>query len=206
MFKHDEFQMAVVKIGDAERKLSEMHVSALVGLIQRGANHVTQNEVAAKVVGKIENALGDKLDGLDKVARKNLFVTYREENADQIAKWTVEGVAEALKAIDEGKLGVAVARGPAVDPLTREMQIIARKQIVTTLQANNIKVPKGEQTVAVKQTDGSVINKTMAKMIEDRLANAKFRPEIEKAARKSLADQAKARERAKVENAADLDL
>lgn len=190
-----------ITYGNVTRDFDKLPQASVKAILQRGLTHFLGNEQASKLVGKIESGITDgwteaqveAFKSSPRAERKQAFESFRLNNADLVSGWNKEILDSAVAALDAGTVGASV-RGPSVDPLERQMEIIARKGVVTTLGANGIKTPKGDEVVVI-----GGLSLTMSEMIARRLANPKYAPDIEKQARKVIADQAKAIEKAKAE-------
>jgi hypothetical protein len=182
--------------GEITRDPAKLPVASLNALLARGFTHFLGNEQASKVVGRIRTEVATSLSTPEKEVNqadvtKEQVQSFRAANAETVAKWTQEVVADALKALDEGKVGIRAAAGPRVDPITNAMNGIARSEVVTILKSNGLKTPKGDEVI----TFGEGVTRTMAQMIAKRLADHGER--IRKEAEKHVAEAA--RKRAKIE-------
>lgn len=189
----------MLQYGDITRDPGKLPASSAAALMARGFAHLLGNEQASKVVTRIRNAIVDSANAgkletehrkVDSVTRDEVQA-FRAANAEIINAWNAEAVGAALKELDEGTLGVRAAGGPRVDPVTQAMNSAARAEVITTLKANGIKVPKGDEVV----TFGNGETRTMPQMIAKRLEVHGER--LRKEAEKAVADAA--RKRAKIE-------
>lgn len=129
-------------------------------LIKKGWSHYMGNEQASKVTAwKAKLEAGTPAEG-DKPA-----VAGRTPTADEIEAKKAEFQATALKALQEGTVGVSVARGPAVSPEETVMRQLARAEVTAILKDAGLKVPAGDKVV--KFGDGQEF--TMAALIARRL-------------------------------------
>ena len=116
----------------------------------------------------------------------------KEENAnatdEQIAAKLKEIQTSMFNAVISGEMGVHATRGPSVDPEEAEVERLAKAEVIATLKANNIKVPKKDE--AVKFANGT--EKTMDQMVETRIEKHGDRLRTE--AKASLKAKAKAKE------------
>lgn len=177
--------------GDITRDPSKLPEATLKALLQRGFAHVLGNEKSSKVVGQARKHIaGD--DGKTEFVSKEAIQALRLASPELFNGWMATAIADALSAIDDGTLGTRTGGGGVrVDPVTAAMNSIARSEVTTTLKANGLKVPKGEETVEF--ANGA--KKTMAAMVATRLEKNGER--IRKEAEKQVADAA--RRRAKIE-------
>src|SRR5258706_6466523 len=168
-----------IQYGSHALDTAKFHPTAIEAMVRRGVSHYLGNEMASKVVAWEEAQVkaGTPPSAEAKLAQKEAFQL------------------EAIEALANGTVGQS-NRGPRVDPLVGPMQAIAKREVIDTLKANNIKPPKGEDVV----TFGDGATRTMGQMIEKRLASHGQRIEAE--AKKVLADQARKAEKAKKEAAA----
>lgn len=170
-------------------------VVSLIALAQRGLNHELGNVVASKVVGDIRKAINP---GSPADVTTEAIKSWRAANEAEVAKMTQGYQALAVKAIEAGALGVRAASGggASVDPLTREMRGIAKREITDILAASGLKFPgktkAGEATVTLKG-----VAHTGEALVARRLAGEQ-RDRIEKEANRTLA----ARKREAEKNAA----
>ena len=181
----------MLEYGTIQRDPMKLPPKSLEALLQRGFSHFLGNEQASKIVAKIRTHIATTLSTPDHEVNqvdvtKDQINSFRAENAEQVKTWSDEVQASALKALDEGTIGVrAPGQRASVDPLTGAMRAIARSEVVTILKANSLAVPKGEATV--KFGDGST--RTMEEMIAKRLTTHSERITAE--AKKHLADVAR---------------
>jgi hypothetical protein len=155
--------------------------TSIDAMVRRGVSHYLGNEMASKVVAWEESQ-----------TKENGRAPSPEEKAAKKEALQLEAIA----ALEAGTVGQS-NRGPRVDPLIAQINIIAKREVLNTLRANNIKPPKGDEVIAFGDA-----KRTMAQMIERRIASPKFGPAIEAEAKKFLADQAKKAEKAKRDAAA----
>lgn len=170
-------------------------VASLIALAQRGLNHELGNVVASKVVGDIRKTINP---GSPADVTTEAIKAWRAANEAEVAKMTQGYQALAVKAIEAGALGVRAASGggASVDPLTREMRAIAKREITDILAASGLKFPgktkDGEATVTLKG-----VAHTGEALVARRLAG-EHRDRIEKEANRTLT----ARKREAEKNAA----
>jgi hypothetical protein len=170
--------------------------STRLRLMQGGLNHVLGSEVSAVVTSRgrahlvksfnetnagVEGFVPAKPDSFTKDDLKAL----REEETALWSGWVREALAEKVKMIEGGTLGVARVRAEPVDPVEALAISITRGEITTKLRNANIKVPKGEETV---ETPQGIF--TMDELIERRLTLEGDR--IRKEAQRQVAAKSKA--------------
>jgi hypothetical protein len=115
----------------------KLHATGLEALVKRGLSHLLGNEQSAKV-------------GPESAWFKN-FVKEQSRNpsADEISAQKVENQKSAIESLYDGSIGTR-ASGPRVDPITAEMQTIARREISDVLRTQGIKkFPTGDATVTL---------------------------------------------------------
>lgn len=151
--------------------LTALPGASISALISRGASHFFGSEQASRVK-----------------AWKDAFLEEHKTEAgeDEIVAKQAERFEIAMKALLEGTIGQRSV-GITIDPLEKVKEQIARQQVSDILRTNGLKVPKKDE--AVQFPDGS--SKTMEAMIKTRLELKG--EEIEKAAKKQIADRAKAK-------------
>lgn len=197
-----------LSVGDYVRPVASLHPKTHYAFLLKGARHYFGNELASRVTTKIEKALEDHFNGEDgrakwgdigKAQRKEHFTSFRDNNTDTLTAWTKEIFEEFAKKADDGDIGLG-SRGASIDPLRRQMEVIARQGVIATLQANKLETPtewkkrtKGDINDYSVTVGGQVL--TMDDMIDRRIANPKFGPAIEKEAKAELDRRAKAAER-----------
>lgn len=179
----------MLQYGDITRDPAKLPEASLAALLARGFAHFLGNEQASKVVSRIRSEIAGE-NGKATDVSKEQVQAFRAENPDKVNAWANEIVAEALKSLDDGSIGTRAAAGPRVDPITGAMNSLARAEVVTILKANGLKTPKGEETIAFGDA-----TRTMAQMIERRLASHGER--LRKEAERQVADAA--RRKAKTE-------
>jgi hypothetical protein len=109
----------------------------LEALVKRGLSHLLGNEQSAKV-------------GPESAWFKN-FVKDQSRNptADEVSAQKVDFQKSAIESLYDGTIGTR-ASGPRVDPITAEMQTIARREIADVLRTQGIKkFPAGDATVTL---------------------------------------------------------
>lgn len=139
-------------------------------LMSYGFAHYLGNQAASKVVAWADKEENKGATDEQKAAKKAEFQSIM------------------IAALIDGTIGQHTSRGPSVDPEEAEMESIAKKEVLATLKANNIKVPKkGEH---VEFASGEKL--TMDELVERRLAKHGERLSAE--AKASLKAKAKAKE------------
>lgn len=85
---------------------------------------------------------------------------------EQIEARKAEIQSTMFAAVLSGEMGVHASRGTPIDPTEAEMERLAKAEVVATLKANNIKVPKKDE--AVEFASGEKL--TMDELIDRRIA------------------------------------
>lgn len=180
--------MAQLTYNTITRDVAKLPEASVMALLSRGFSHFLGNEQASKIVSRIRGHLAG--DGKASDVTKESVNAFRDDPANQerIAAWEKEVIEAALKALDEGTVGVRTLAGPRVTPLETAMRRQARDEVSTILKANGLKVPTGENTVELQ---GEAF--TMEQLIDRRLD--KHGDRIRKESEKRLADERKKRER-----------
>src|SRR5258708_154846 len=173
-----------IQYGSHALDTAKFHPTAIEAMVRRGVSHYLGNEMASKVVAWVE------AENKERAKTNAAPVTDEEKDA---AKLSFQ--ADAIVALETGTVGQS-NRGPRVDPLVAQCLAIAKREVIDTLKANNIKPPKGDDIV----TFGDGATRTMSQMVEKRLASHGQRIETE--AKKHLAELARKAEKAKKEAAA----
>ncbi len=145
----------IVTYGEHTVDFATVPHTSLMAMLRRGVSHYLGSEQASKVVALF--------DPDRKLAEGESRLEDTDENRES-AKATFQ--AKALAAIAEGTVGVST-RGPGVDPLTAQIESIARKEVTAQLKDNKVKVPK-KATDTVKVPGGAEY--TMAQLVERRIA------------------------------------
>lgn len=171
--------MAQVTWGDLTIDTATLHEKSTVALLRRGLAHFLGNEQASKVASWMKSF--EKSEG-------------REPTDDEKAAKKAEYVEKAIAALWAGEIGMGV-RGPAVSPLEREVERLARGEVMAVLKSNGIKPPRGDE--AVKFANGAEF--TLEQLIERRIGAHGER--LEKEAQKKLAADEKRRKAAEAEAA-----
>ena len=179
--------------GDITRDPATMPEVSRNALLARGFSHLLGNEQASKVVARIRKALAEgKPAGYE--ATKADVQTFRESNGTLVSAWADEARADALKALDEGTLGVHAARGPSRDPIESAMRTIARTLVSDTLKKNKLKIPSGDKTVTLAGQDF-----TMDELVDRQIA--KNGDHIRKEAERKVAEDERRAKRLREEAA-----
>lgn len=183
-----------------EIAVASLPAQSIEALLRRGVTHFLGNEQAAKVTARAKKDEATRAveafkaaHGRDPSESDTLpsVAPASDENRDT---WKAEYIANAIKALAEGTVGLIV-RGPSVDPVDARMEKIAKAEVLNVLKGAGIKVPKKDE--AVTFADGT--KKTLDDMIETRLE--RFGDRIRVEAEKALKAEAKAKEKARVEAA-----
>lgn len=125
--------------------------TSIEALIRRGISHYLGNEQASKLTAW-------------KAKEENKSAT-----DEQIAAHKVSLIGAALAALAAGTVGIRAPRQPSVDPIEREMDRIALREVAAVLKSNGLKMPKGEATVTFGSGD-SAVALTQDDLVERRLA------------------------------------
>lgn len=155
-------------------------------LASEGLTHFLGNRVASKVHAW---AMGEtQANSKDKAT----VSAWKESNAGAIVSKSDEFIADTLKSIADGTLGVRSAAGPRATPLETLKRQIAKRQVETILKGAKLAVPKGEDKI--KTADGEF---TMAELVTRRLtlvtkSGVDIGAAITKEAEKELKARAKA--------------
>lgn len=170
--------------------------ASLIGLVNRGFNHVLGNEVAAQVTQKIRSHLAETSNPKRKADSKSVPTTevsaFRDANPKMVQAWAEEFADAKVAAILAGELGVRTA-GTAVDPLTREMLSIARQEIKDIFRKQGWVFPtKADETFdlgGTAMTGDELVERWLNG--QDKAgtygeANAQNKPRIEREATRSL--------------------
>lgn len=179
-----------VTYGNFNLDFATLPETSVMAMLRRGVSHFFGSEMASKVVAafKVDEETGKTKCGLDDT---------EENRAAKLAEFR----AAAFDAIVAGTVGISI-RGPAVDPITKVINRIARNEVSDLLTHNKLKTPrKADETVEI----GGVAY-TMEQLIARRLDptgpagkdkdGVLHVDRITKLATKELADKAKAAEKA----------
>lgn len=161
-----------IAYNDFTADIGKLPPASLHRLASYGFAHYLGNQASSKVVA-----------WKDKDENKNA-------TDEQVAAFKSDVQAKMFAAILDGTMGVHATRGPSVDPEEAEAERLAKAEIITTLKANNIKVPKKEEKVQF--ADGR--EKSMDEMIETRLGHAEHGPRLRTEAKASLKAKQKAKD------------
>lgn len=116
----------------------------------------------------------------------------KDENKDatdeQVAAFKASVQDKMFAAVLDGTMGVHATRTPSQDPEEAEMDRLAKVEVVATLKANNIKVPKKDE--AVEFASGEKLS--MDDLVDRRIAKHGERLRTE--AKASLKAKAKAKD------------
>lgn len=185
--------MPEIKYGDYVVDTATLPEASLVALTSRGLTHYLSNEVSSKVNSWAQGE--GQANSTDNAAVK----AWKEANKAAVDAKTEEVRKAAHAALLDGTVGTRTV-GPRLTPLDTFKRQFAREGVVATLKANNIAVPK-------KKDDTIVMGEntfTMDQLIDRRLANPKFAPDIEKRAKAAVREQEKGIEAASQVSTDDL--
>lgn len=174
-----------IQYGTHKLDTANFHPTAIEAMVKRGISHYLGNEMASKVTAWVESENKERAKAIPPGPAVSDAEKDSKKNEFQLA---------AISALANGSIGQS-NRGPRVDPLAGQMQAIAKREVLDTLKANNIKPPKGDDIV----TFGDGATRTMGQMVEKRIALQGARIEAE--AKKHLAELARKAEKAKKEAA-----
>jgi hypothetical protein len=184
----------MLQYNDITRDEGKLPQASVAALLSRGFAHYMGNEQAAKVSARIGKALSEGKPDTYEPTRDE-YAAFRTGNAAQVNAWKAEIIAEALKALDEGTVGVrAPGAGVSRDPVESGMRRIARVEVTKILKDQGLKVPTGEKTVHLGEADF-----TMDDLIDRRIV--KHGERIRKESEQAIA--AEARKLARVTGGAD---
>lgn len=196
--KKEIIMLPTIKYGDHSVDTSKLPEVSVKALLSRGLSHFLGNEQASKVTAKIVTALALS-DETSAEAAKAAVKAFRISNEADCSAWTTEAQTNALKALADGTVGVrAAGTGPKLSPIETVIRRLAKGEVIDTLKANNIAVPKGEDKVSF--ADGKSMS--MDELVERRIA--KHGDRLKKAAAKELADKARKLEQAAKDGLGDL--
>lgn len=124
--------------------------TSILALVRRGLSHYLGNEQASKLTAWKQ----------------------RDENKsatdEQVAGHKASLVQAAIEALTAGTVGIRAPRQPSIDPVEREMERIALREVSAVLKANGLKMPKGEATVTFGTGEGQTML-TQDDLVERRL-------------------------------------
>lgn len=170
-----EFEYDGVKLD-----FSTIPQASLISFARKGVAHYLGNEQASKVSAAKAKAAEETKDEAGNV------VPGRALSDDEIAKLKADFREVALRAMNEGTMGLGGSRGPVKDPYETQLARLAAESVKATLKQHLIKPPKGDE--AVTFADGT--KRTMAEMIEKRLGG-EAGDGLRRAARKAVEEEAK---------------
>lgn len=201
-----------VTYGEQTFDFAALPHTTLMAMAKRGVAHYLGNEFNAATLGQevanivshddpeVQKANRAKWDAMSTAERKERLKAYRDANPDAVKAIYDAEMAERVRDMAEGKVGISV-RGPSVDPLTAIMQRLAKARVVNILKALKVAVPKKAEDI-VAFADGQAF--TMAELVSRQLAKPDVKAAVEKEARKVMADQAKAVKSVEGASASDL--
>ena len=182
-----ETTMLQIQYGDHSVDFDALPEASKKALASRGLTHFLGNEQAAKLTNWAATRVAKAIKELGEAPAKSDVDAATEmatPNDAERATRKIELVAEALKTLHDGTVGVRVG-GPKADPIESIMSRLASVEVADVLRANKAKMPKGDETVVI---GGQSLTK--AELIARRIA--KHGDRLRKAAQKELADKAKA--------------
>lgn len=173
--------METIKYGEYEVNFDTLPAASQKALVGRGVTHFLGNEQASKIVAKIKREIGGENVTKEQVA------AFREANGAKVAEWEAETILAALAALQAGTVGVRVGapKGTTLDSVMRQ---VATEELKELLKNNKMSLPTGDKKL--KFGDGQGF--TREELIARRLANPKFRPGIEKEAKRRMSAAEKA--------------
>jgi len=198
-----------------EHDAEKFPMASLMGLVNRGFNHVLGNETAAQVTAKIRSHIAEASNPKRKADSKSVPTSevqaFREANATLVQEWDVAFKNAKLAQILAGELGVRAA-GMSVDPLTRECLSIARTEIKDIFRKQGWKFPTGDDTFAMGDatfTGDELVERWLNG--QDKAGtfgekNADNKPRIEREANRSLKAKAAKRDAVAKSGVADQDV
>lgn len=137
-----------IKYGEHSVDISKLPAVSLHRLASYGFAHYLGNQASSKVTAWSDKEENKGATDEQKAAQKATFQT------------------TMLAALMDGTIGQHASRGPAVDPIEVEMDRIAKAEVIKTLKANSIKVPKKDEAVQFESGESL----SMEALIERRLA------------------------------------
>jgi hypothetical protein len=159
-------EKTIVTVGTTDINLETLPARSVSTLLSRGLTHYFGNEIASKIAGWTKKQ-------------------EVEPSADDVAVEKSRLFAEALAKLEAGTVGQR-ATAVSIDPIDKIRYKIAKQQVVDILHGIGVKPPKGDEKVTF--ADGT--QKSLDEMIARRLeVNG---DEIEKAAKKILAERERA--------------
>lgn len=216
---HEKPSFAVT-YGEATFDFAALPHTTLMAMLRRGVSHYLGNEYNSATLAKevaaltshddaeVQKANRTKWEAMTTPERKAVLAKFRAENADQVRAIYDAEMAERVKDMQDGNVGVSV-RGPSVDPLSAIMNRLAKAEVVDILKHLKVAVPKKSED-KVSFADGQAF--TMAELVSRRLnpelpsgvdargdygkAGEAHKTRIERAAKKVMDDQAKAHKKA----------
>lgn len=171
-----------------------------LAMIRRGLTHFLGNETASKVSGFKERVAKEKEAAFraantipaDATLGTDIDSAAFAATDEEVLAHRQTLIAEGIAKLAAGTVGHAV-RAPAIDPVEKEMERLAKADIKATLEANGLKVPRGEEKVTFSEGN----SKSMDEMLATRLE--RFGDDLRKRAEKVLADKKRLAAKVKVE-------
>lgn len=171
-----------IKYGNHEFAIASLPEASTLALLQRGLTHYLGNEQASKLASWVKGESQANSEDRD-VCR-----AWKEANPEAVKAKNDELVAEAVKAVLEGKIGFREPGAAKATPLDAMIARIAKAEVLTILTSAGIKAPKKDEKV--KFANGT--EKSLAEMIATRIEKEGERITAE--AKKAIAAEAKKRE------------
>jgi hypothetical protein len=176
---------------------------SIVALVDRGGTHLFGSEASSKLIGKIraldwalyvkdhpEDPKGDNYADMTKEQIKS----WRTANPDQVSEWAKGIEAEYVKALIGGTIGMrAAGGGTRLDPLEAKIEALAKDFVkVNIMETHDIKPAQyaKDQPVTINGAEY-----TFSKLVQRRIV--RDRDNLEKTARKALAEAARRVEKAR---------
>lgn len=150
---NDSTNPLLVTYGPHQFDFATLPQTSMVAMLRRGVAHFMGSEQASKVTGQF------KPDAEGKT--KSDLPDTEENRAAALAEFQ----AKAYDAMLAGTVGVSV-RGPSVDPISKIIDRLARKEVRDVLTANGVKPPKKADDI-VTMPDGQKF--TMDQLVARRL-------------------------------------
>lgn len=186
------------------KMLPEVSQDAILG---KGFAHYFGNEAQSKLGARIRKHEADKWikaapEGATRLAKdapdmgKDEIKAWRLDNPDMVKAWFAEIEDGQVKALEEGTVG-SVNGAARLDPLEAKIEALAKEYVkVFVMDANGIKPSQYAKDKPVKIGGGEY---TFGALVARRIE--KDRDNLDKSARKWLAEQARKAEQAKTKAA-----
>lgn len=192
--------MTIHTYGEHQVDRAKLPEATVHAIFNRGLVHFLGNEQASKVTNALQRETERLVKEFEAEAKRPATDEEKEQFRDMAegkrAELKASYIEAALKAMNEGTIGVGRSRGPAADPIEVEMERFAKAEVKLALQAHGIKVPKGDEAVqfadGTKLTMDDLVDRWMTKNGDKAKAHAE----------KVLRDKAKKAEQARKNAAA----